>query len=158
MLPAAGGPTTHKSYLTTSVSERAVLVTAGPREGVELCPGMKEQLRRAAGGDAAEPRKKKGLQPAEDEEMLYTIFVGDSLIAGVGCGEEQIGPALPRAVAQAVAGKSQRAVHWNALAIDGGDVTELHRELLPKLADVMAEIESSSSRGCQPNQDKISGR
>ena len=51
-LPAAGGPTTHKSYLTTSVSERAVLVTAGPREGVELCPGMKEQLRRAAGGDA----------------------------------------------------------------------------------------------------------
>ena len=44
-----------------------------------------------------------------------------------------------------MAAKTNRSVHWRALAIDGGDVSELHNELLPKLADAIEELEADNN-------------
>uniref|UniRef100_A0A7S1XHK2 SGNH hydrolase-type esterase domain-containing protein n=1 Tax=Compsopogon caeruleus TaxID=31354 RepID=A0A7S1XHK2_9RHOD len=60
------------------------------------------------------------------------IFVGDSLVTGVGCTET---PMLPRAVAKALAEHWKADVAWSAVGLTGGDVRTLHAELVPLVRD-----------------------
>jgi len=117
----------------------------GPRSGVALSPTMRQQLRQSAAGASS---------PREEDSLYSVIFIGDSLVAGVGCRGDA-GPALPQAVAQAISEKVDRPVQWHALAVDGGDVNELHAELLPKLEDVLVELELGRQRQGRPPGPRI---
>jgi len=132
--------------LTFRRNYRQLPAAEGPRTGVELSPAAKRALRRAAGGREP-PRAKagEGASALVDREPRprHMVFIGDSLIAGVGCSVELAsGPALPRCIAKALAHKLNRSIQWRALAVDGGDVEELHQELLPKLKDAMGELQA----------------
>lgn len=62
------------------------------------------------------------------------LFLGDSLVNGVGC-EGGNGPALPRHAARVLAEKWKADVFWRALGITGGDVRALREELIPRVRD-----------------------
>ncbi len=65
------------------------------------------------------------------------LFVGDSLVTGVGCSHDT--PVLPRVVAELIAHRLRVDVSWTAIGQTGGDVRRLHDELLPAVSrEVMA--------------------
>lgn len=62
------------------------------------------------------------------------IFLGDSLVTGVGCDHEAgEGPTLPRAVAQELSCRLGADVGWLALGETGADILSLSSRLLPSL-------------------------
>ena len=64
------------------------------------------------------------------------VFLGDSLVTGVGCAREgSPGPRLPRHVARVLSDRLGVDVHWSAFGITGADVRRIHGELLPRLRD-----------------------
>lgn len=68
------------------------------------------------------------------------LFVGDSLITGVGQDPEASrGPALPRAVAEFMARYLRVDVNWTAIGQTGASVTTLHSKLLPAVVDEVAK-------------------
>uniref|UniRef100_A0A7S4F7Z2 SGNH hydrolase-type esterase domain-containing protein n=1 Tax=Chrysotila carterae TaxID=13221 RepID=A0A7S4F7Z2_CHRCT len=83
------------------------------------------------GGGAAAPRK-------------TVLFLGDSLITGVGCSQESShGPALPRAVAEFLSRRLRVDVQWAAFGETGGDVRTMRSKLLPTLADEVAALRAN---------------
>jgi lysophospholipase L1-like esterase len=73
------------------------------------------------------------------------IFLGDSLVTGVGCDHEAgQGPTLPRAVAQELSGRLGADVGWLALGETGADILSLSSRLMPSLA---REVERCYARG-----------
>ncbi|CEM01818.1 unnamed protein product [Vitrella brassicaformis CCMP3155] len=68
------------------------------------------------------------------------LFVGDSLVTGVGCEpERREGPMLPRAVSRFLAHRLKTEVEWKALGYIGGDTKALHRNLVPKIQAEVAQ-------------------
>ena len=64
--------------------------------------------------------------PRGERSLLNLLFVGDSLVTGVGCCPEGArGPALPRSVAEEVSHLLGRDVQWTALGHTGGNVREI---------------------------------
>ena len=62
------------------------------------------------------------------------IFLGDSLVTGVGCDAEAgEGPTLPRRVAELLSGRLGVDVGWLALGETGADVGTLTERLMPQV-------------------------
>lgn len=75
------------------------------------------------------------------------LFVGDSLITGVGCSPEgHAGPALPRAIAEFVCRHLRQDVEWTALGETGANVHELVESQLPRLRDEVARARAAGER------------
>jgi len=75
------------------------------------------------------------------------LFVGDSLITGVGCSPEgHAGPALPRAIAEFVCRHLRQDVEWTALGETGANVRELVESQLPRLRDEVARARAAGER------------
>ena len=69
------------------------------------------------------------------------VFMGDSIVTGVGCSAEasrDLGPILPRRVAQIVAQQLGEDVGWRALGETGADVNIMRQQLLPSLQEAAA--------------------
>ncbi|EOD10820.1 hypothetical protein EMIHUDRAFT_248192 [Emiliania huxleyi CCMP1516] len=70
------------------------------------------------------------------------IFLGDSLVTGVGCDAEAgEGPTLPRRVAELLSGRLGVDVGWLALGETGADVGTLTERLMPQVARCGAQGE-----------------
>lgn len=66
----------------------------------------------------------------------HIVFLGDSLVTGVGCSAEaskEHGHILPRRVASLVAQQLQAEVSWKLIGETGADVRTLQSNLLPSL-------------------------
>ena len=89
------------------------------------------------GGAAAPPPRRRNI-----------LFVGDSLVTGVGCSAEggMRGPAMPRAVSEYVARQLRTEVRWTAIGEIGFDVAELHAELLPAVEREARAAEDGGQR------------
>jgi len=90
----------------------------GPTEGVEVAPPTLKHL------DKFGPRKD-----------VAVLFLGDSLVAGVGGQSDgKMRPAvLPRHLAASLAAKTGTSVRWASVGITGAGVEKLMQEGLPKL-------------------------
>ncbi|KAJ8611993.1 hypothetical protein CTAYLR_004406 [Chrysophaeum taylorii] len=76
-------------------------------------------------------------EPRVDVPRVRVLFLGDSLVTGVGGAPGEAiegGPPLPRRVCRALADKLKRQVEWRALGVTGGDIGAMRRTLLPQLA------------------------
>lgn len=75
------------------------------------------------------------------------LFVGDSLITGVGCSPEgHAGPALPRAIAEFVCRHLRQDVEWTALGHTGANVRELAESEVPRVRDEVARAHAAGER------------
>ena len=93
---------------------------------------------------AGQPRK----APSTDRRVQHRniVFLGDSLVAGVGCSSEPPdGPIMPRTAAEVLASRLGVDVRWLALGETGADVRTL-REMLPTLADEAARCGQRGER------------
>jgi lysophospholipase L1-like esterase len=63
--------------------------------------------------------------------VLRIIFVGDSLIAGVGCTQGEA--VLPKHVARSIANDLGIDVSWRSWSLVGGDVRQLQDHIMPKI-------------------------
>ena len=82
---------------------------------------IRDAARAAANSCSSAPRapKKKNI-----------LFVGDSLVCGIGCTDAERGPTLPRRCAEAIAKQLHVDVQWTAIGEVGADVRGLNL-LLP---------------------------
>lgn len=79
------------------------------------------------------------------------IFIGDSLVSGVGCRAERgEGPTLPRRIAEHVAEELKVDVKWTALGETGASVDIIQHQLLPLL-----QREAAASSGTGERVDAV---
>lgn len=82
------------------------------------------------------------------------VFVGDSLVMGVGSSRESWaeGPPLPKRVAELISIRKSSAqsgddakdsVRWSSFAVNGGDVRTLRRQLMPQIRRESSALGSS---------------
>jgi len=120
----------------------------GPTEGLELhqSAGSSSSSRRCISSGAEDPGE--GWAPLSDlpavgessdsQRPTLLIFLGDSLVSGVGAqdeGSEPAAAALPRNVAARFAQGAGVQVRWVSVGITGADVQQLRNEGLPKLRE-----------------------
>jgi len=75
------------------------------------------------------------------------IFLGDSLVTGVGCDAEAgEGPTLPRRVAELLSGRLGVDVGWLALGETGADVGTLSERLMPHVQSEVARCGAQGER------------
>jgi len=86
----------------------------------------------------ASPREEACAQPPPKKKNI--LFVGDSLVTGVGCTNE---PSLPRACAALIARALRVDVQWVAIGRTGADVAGLNH-LLPAVGH---EVRAAKERG-----------
>lgn len=80
-----------------------------------------------------------------DGKKLNLVFIGDSLVTGVGCAADAgLGATLPRSTAKAIAEQVGRDVSWLALGECGADVAMLEEQTLPTLEE---EVTRCSGKG-----------
>ena len=111
-------------------------------------PSVRSALVAAATSNAivASPREegKRAVHPNEPPPRKNILFVGDSLVTGVGCRQEEgaaaKGPVLPRSVAEFLARHLRVDVRWTAIGRTGADVRGL-TELLPAIGDEVRKLE-----------------
>ena len=108
--------------------------TLGPLGAVTLARTTSRGLERTQSSqEEPQPRPRKNI-----------LFVGDSLVTGVGCSPDECkGPAMPRACAAFLAKALRVDVQWAALGQTGADVAELNK-LLPA---VKSEVLAAQERG-----------
>lgn len=70
---------------------------------------------------------------AETTPRYRVLFIGDSLVNGVGGDLDEAGPALPRRMCRALADKLNVQVEWRALGVTGGDLNEMREKLVPMI-------------------------
>lgn len=117
------------------------------------------------GADASAPHARAGgieaetaLAPSETLTRGHTragpnvllLFLGDSLVSGVGAQAEGAPDApvpLPQNVAARLADRSGRSVRWAAVGIPGAGVRCLHREGLPKLREKASALAAAAAPG-----------
>jgi lysophospholipase L1-like esterase len=91
-------------------------------------------VRRRALRFAAPEGATAGQAPSTDDRPpLRLLALGDSIVAGVGAGSAD--NALAGATGRALAALTGRTVHWQGLGRIGAGIADLHRHLLPALAD-----------------------
>ena len=106
----------------------------GPTEGVCRAPAPRRTLAAAAALSPAPPR-------------ANIVFLGDSLVTGVGCSAEAgAGPTLPRSAAGALAERLGRDVSWAAIGETGADVPMLATKMLPTLRGEVQRCERAGER------------
>jgi lysophospholipase L1-like esterase len=77
------------------------------------------------------------------------IFLGDSIVTGVGCtaeASEHHGPVMPRRVAAIIAQQLGERVNWTCLGETGADVRMLHSRLLPVLQQEARRVSDDGQR------------
>ena len=75
------------------------------------------------------------------------LFIGDSLVTGVGCSPERgLGPALPRSVAESASRLLRQDVEWIALGHTGGNVREIVTSQVPRMRAEVARAEAAGER------------
>jgi len=79
-------------------------------------------------------------------KSLRILFVGDSLIAGVGCTKGEA--ILPRQLAQSIANELNVEVSWRAWALIGGDVRQLQTQIIPEISKYMNAAAASGGADC----------
>lgn len=111
----------------------------GPLSGVAAAPLAKP---------AQQQRWWQSPPPAAARTVRRNIvFLGDSLVTGVGCSaeaSESYGPVLPRRVAEVLAAQLGEDVSWLCLGETGAGVSHLRDELLPSL---WHEVQRASGAG-----------
>ena len=78
--------------------------------------------------------------------QLNIVFLGDSLVTGVGCSAEASearGPVLPRRVAELLAQQLGASVAWSCGGETGADVSMLRTRLLPILQSEIKRVAAS---------------
>jgi len=102
--------------------------------GLELPTELARRLKREA-LDKAErlvDRCRRRLSRRESPRFRV-LFLGDSLVNGVGGERSEGGPPLPRRVCRALADKLDVQVEWRALGVTGGDLRAMRSELVPEI-------------------------
>ena len=77
------------------------------------------------------------------------IFLGDSIVTGVGCSREaseRDGPVLPVRVASILAKQLGASVSWKCVGETGTDVRMLQTRMLPKLRDEVQRVDGAGQR------------
>lgn len=95
-------------------------------------------------GTATPPAGAKASSAAEARRQRHIVFLGDSLVTGVGCSVEASqsqGPVLPRRVAEVLAQQLGEQISWTALGETGADVRMLQNRLLPSLKQEVTRVE-----------------
>lgn len=112
----------------TRVAVRSGGPCRGPTEGVEVAPPCNSCNDRTlvVGQHSEEPRPSRG---------VTLLFLGDSLVAGVGGqnDDDNRAPPLPRDLAASLAARIGRSVRWVSVGIPGAGVERLLQEGLPEL-------------------------
>ena len=83
------------------------------------------------------------------------VFLGDSLVTGVGCSAEACGsdgPVLPRRVAELLAQQLGESIGWSCIGETGADVSMLRTRLLPSL---QSEVQRVCSGGDDQRVDAV---
>ena len=77
------------------------------------------------------------------------VFLGDSIVTGVGCSAEassEHGPVMPRRVASTLAEQLGVSVHWTCVGETGADVRMLQTRLLPTLQAEAQRVDAVGQR------------
>ena len=74
------------------------------------------------------------------------VFMGDSVVKGVGCRRVGEGPTLPRHVAEVVAEQLGAEVGWRALGETGADIRMLREQFIPLLRREVERCAQSGER------------
>ena len=74
------------------------------------------------------------------------VFMGDSVVKGVGCRRVGEGPTLPRHVAEVVAEQLGVEVGWRALGETGADIPMLREQFIPLLRREVERCAQSGER------------
>lgn len=82
--------------------------------------------------------------PAAPRPRKNILFIGDSLVTGVGCDRET-GPAMPRACAEFLARTLHVDVQWTAIGKTGEDVAGL-AQLLPAVGSAVRQAQAAGDR------------
>jgi len=83
-------------------------------------------------------------QPPPRPSRKNILFVGDSLVTGVGC-DGDAGPTMPRACAEFLARHLHVDVKWAAIGQTGADVAEL-RGLLPAVGAAVTQAQEAGGQ------------
>lgn len=86
---------------------------------------------------------------ATPQRQRNIIFLGDSLVTGVGCSHEASasnGPVLPRHVASILAHQLGAPIGWRCLGETGADASMCQRNLLPLLRDETQRLSTAGQR------------
>lgn len=75
---------------------------------------------------------------AENEDACQIIFLGDSLVIGIGCPDRSEGPVFARRISHVTAQALRRRVTWKVIGINGGDVRSIRTALLNQVKHIPA--------------------
>uniref|UniRef100_A0A7S2HKX9 SGNH hydrolase-type esterase domain-containing protein n=2 Tax=Octactis speculum TaxID=3111310 RepID=A0A7S2HKX9_9STRA len=88
--------------------------------------------------------KPEGGGDGKKTEPLRILFIGDSLVAGIGLQPGE--PMLPQLTARVLAERLNSDISWRALNSIGGDIRMLRSNLVPKIDDYLHRCEEGGER------------
>ena len=103
----------------------------------------------ACGPSSGEEQPASAAGPKTSGRTRNIVFLGDSIVTGVGCSaeaSEQHGPVMPRRVASILAQELGASVRWSCLGETGADVRMLQSRLLPKLREDVVRVTEEGQR------------
>uniref|UniRef100_A0A0G4IBD2 SGNH hydrolase-type esterase domain-containing protein n=1 Tax=Chromera velia CCMP2878 TaxID=1169474 RepID=A0A0G4IBD2_9ALVE len=114
------------------------------RQAVSPSAGGEGQGQGAVSAKQTKGRKsgKKGKEK-ERNPPLRVLFVGDSLVLGIGCElarYKEEGPVLPRAFCERLAERTGRNVVWQAISKNGADVQTVHKTLFSEVKTACLQV------------------
>ena len=88
-----------------------------------------------------------GAGPGKPTQRRNIVFMGDSVVTGVGCrAEVGEGPVMPRATAEVIARNIGEQVAWSALGYTGADVPVLLKDYIPTLRREVQQCAQTGGR------------
>ncbi len=120
-LPTPDGPLFGVEFPSTSTSEFSTLA-------VEADTKHSTQCQLDAKNKTVHVSNEAGDCGAES-----VVFIGDSLVMGIGCLDDEKGPVFSREFAQVLATERGHPVRWRSFGVDGGDLNRMKAELLGSL-------------------------
>mmetsp|Transcript_21723 Transcript_21723/g.38553 ORF Transcript_21723/g.38553 Transcript_21723/m.38553 type:complete len:303 (-) Transcript_21723:85-993(-) len=66
-------------------------------------------------------------------DSTQILFVGDSLVIGIGCPDRSEGPVFARHISRIAAQTMQKRVKWRVMGVDGGDVNSMRENLMEEV-------------------------
>jgi lysophospholipase L1-like esterase len=85
---------------------------------------------RADAKECGEKRAERHAQSGESDASEVVLFIGDSLVMGIGCPDDARGPVFSRQITQSLATVRGRQVGWGSFGVNGGDLKRMKAELL----------------------------
>ncbi|XRB24427.1 SGNH hydrolase-type esterase domain-containing protein [Pseudoscourfieldia marina] len=118
-----------------------VTSVSSPESAVSRCFGV-ELIRPSSKAGASDTKTTTGwfrgfAANAQQQARARVLFVGDSLVTGMGArgkgNDDDPGPLLPQGVARAMAEGLQVDVTWHAAGVDGGDARTVRADAVPRI-------------------------